>query len=386
MSHRNVDKFSWGVLAFGALALFSCAPPESTPDTGSGGAPAAGSGGSASGGSSTGGSASGGSASGGSSTGGSASGGSASGGRGTGGSGTGGSASGGSGTGGRFAGGGRGGSAVGSGGAPGGTGGSGGPGGAGGPMMSAGCGMTGAPTSNTYTISVGGTNRTYILKVPTPYEPNKAYKLIVAYHWLNGTAQNVSSENYYGLWNLSQGSTIFVAPQGIGNAWNDSGRTSTMGGQDINFTKALVTDLTNKLCIDKTRIFAEGFSMGGSMSYAAACAMGDVFRAVVAHSGGPMSGCVQHTKPVAYFMTHGTTDNVCTYPGFGVPQINDFGRVNGCGTQAMPMPSGSEHLCVDFPNCMSGYPARACIFVGGHTPSPPGNWVPMESWKFLSQF
>jgi polyhydroxybutyrate depolymerase len=386
MSHRNVDRFSWGFLAFGALALFSCAPPESTPDTGTGGA--VGSGGSApagSGGAGTGGaSSSGGSSTGGSSTGGSGTGGSASGGSASGGRATGGSATGGSGSGGRSSGGGRGGSVMGSGGSPGGTGGSsGGPGGA---MMSAGCGMTGAPTSNTYTINVGGTNRTYILKVPTPYDANKAYKLIVAYHWLNGTAQNVSSENYYGLWNLSQGSTIFVAPQGIGNAWNDSGRTSTMGGQDINFTKALVTDLTNKFCIDKTRIFAEGFSMGGSMSYAAACAMGDVFRAVVAHSGGPMSGCVQHTKPVAYFMTHGTTDNVCTYPGFGVPQVNDFGRVNGCGTQAMPMPSGSEHLCVDYPNCMSGYPTRACIFVGGHTPSPPGNWVPMESWKFLSQF
>ena len=192
--------------------------------------------------------------------------------------------------------------------------------------------------------------------------------------------------NYYGLLSMSAGTTIFAAPQGISNAWNDSGRSRTAGGEDINFPKALVEDFTNKLCIDKSRIFAEGFSMGGSMSYAIACAMRDVVRGVLAHSGGPMSGCVQHTKPVAYFMTHGTQDNVCTYPQYGVPEVNDFAKVNGCMPQDMPMPSGNMPACIDFMGCMPGYPARACIFVGGHTPSPPGNWAPGESWKFISQF
>jgi polyhydroxybutyrate depolymerase len=235
-------------------------------------------------------------------------------------------------------------------------------------------------------ISVGGTNRSYILRRPDNYDANRPYRLILSYHPRGGTAQDIASGNFYGLLSMSAGSTIFVAPQGINNLWPDSGSTRTTPGQDINFTKALVDDLTSKLCVDRSRIFAEGFSMGGSMSYAVACAMGDVVRGVVAHSGGPMSGCVQHNRPVAYFMTHGTTDNVCIYPDFGVPQVNDFGRVNGCMPQSMPTPSGTAPSCVDFPGCMAGYPTRACIFVGGHTPSPPGNWVPTESWKFISQF
>ena len=206
--------------------------------------------------------------------------------------------------------GGAGGSTAGTGGRDAGAGGTSGTGGSssgdGGAIKSTGCGSTSAPTSNTYTISVGGTNRTYILRRPDNYDANRPYRLILSYHPLGGTAQSIASGNYYGLWSLSAGSTIFAAPQGINNGWSDSGRTSTTGGADINFTKALVDELTSKLCIDRSRIFAEGFSMGGSMSYAIACAMGDVVRGVVAHSGGPMSGCVQHTKPVAYFMTHGT--------------------------------------------------------------------------------
>jgi polyhydroxybutyrate depolymerase len=262
---------------------------------------------------------------------------------------------------------------------------SGGSGGGSATGKSAGCGSASAPKSGTYMISVGGENRSYILKLPDNYDANTAYRLILAFHWLSGTAQNVASENYYGLWSMSAGSTIFVAPQGKDNQWGDAGGSKSTGGEDINFAKALLTDLKSKLCIDNGRVFAQGFSMGGSMSYAVACAMGSEIRAVAVHSGGPMSGCVQHDKPVAYFMTHGTSDDVCRYPGFGVPQINDFADINGCMAREMPTPNGNTQSCVDFEGCMPGYPTRACIFNGEHVWNA-GPWVATESWKFFSQF
>jgi hypothetical protein len=151
-----------------------------------------------------------------------------------------------------------------------------------------------------------------------------------------------------------------------------------------------------------SRIFCEGFSVGGGMAYGMACTMGDVVRGVAVHSGGPMSGCGKPDKPVAYFMTHGANDTECTYPGYGVPQLQDFAKENGCTspdptlsrdafTKTMPVPtddSGETPACVDFMGCKQGYPTRACIFVGGHTPAPGGttSWVPAETWKFLSQF
>ena len=130
------------------------------------------------------------------------------------------------------------------------------------------------------------------------------------------------------------------------------------------------------------------------MSYALACGAPDMFRAVAVHSGGPMSGCVTHTKPVAYFMTHGTKDGVCTYPGYGVPQINDFAKLNGCTAMDIPNTlkptdaSGMNPSCADFTGCSDGHPTRSCIFVGDHTPSPGGSksWVPDETWKFITKF
>jgi poly(3-hydroxybutyrate) depolymerase len=271
---------------------------------------------------------------------------------------------------------------------------------AGGEDRSEGCGKTPTlKTGNAQTFTSGSASRTFNLKIPTDYDNAQAYRLVVGIHWLNGTANNVSdgggttTSSFYGLWNLanptgSKSTTIFVAPQGIGNGWSNS------GGADVTFITGLVQKLESEFCIDKKRVFAEGFSMGGSMSYALACGAPDMFRAVAVHSGGPMSGCVAHTKPVAYFMTHGTTDGTCTYPGYGVPQINDFAKLNGCtamdipGTLKPTDQSGMNPACADFTGCSDGHPARACIFVGPHTPSPGGSksWVPAETWKFITKF
>jgi predicted esterase len=274
-------------------------------------------------------------------------------------------------------------------------------------LKSEGCGKT--PTlksANGLKIDISGSSRNYNLKVPDNYDNTHPYRLIMAYHWLGGTANDVSNggvaKPYYGLWDLSQGSTIFVAPDGTPNSSGSGNQWANSGGADVEFSRQLISLIESEFCIDKSRIFCEGFSMGGSMSYAMACGMGDVVRAVAVHSGGTMSGCAKHDKPVAYFMTHGTNDSVCKYPSFPMPPLADFAKLNGCTTPsptggndalaaALAQPtdsSGKTPACTDFTGCKEGYPVRACLFIGDHTPSPGGTsgWVPTESWKFISQF
>lgn len=269
-------------------------------------------------------------------------------------------------------------------------------------VPSDGCGKaTTAKTGDNQTITVGSSSRTYNLKLPANYDQNHPYRLIISYHWLNGTAANVSGGGgYIKPWYdldtavASNGTTVFVAPQGLNNGWSNS------GGADVEFSRQLITTLESQICIDKARIFCEGFSMGGSMSYAMASAMPETIRAVAVHSGGSMSGTTAgHNKPVAYFMTHGTKDTMCSWPSFGLPQLEDFAKVNGCKTPdptlsasafqaALPQPTSTAGVCLEFTGCTAGYPTRSCLFVGPHTPSPDGTdgWVPKETWKFFSQF
>jgi hypothetical protein len=277
----------------------------------------------------------------------------------------------------------------------------------GGARPSPGCGKATTLTKDkdTYVNVTAGSAgaRMYIIRIPADYNENTPYALWFTPHCLNGTAAGVAAGSagtgyqYYGIWKFAnpaggKGTTIFCSPEGISKGWGQ-------GANDLTFFRYMINKFENELCIDMSRIFSEGFSMGGSMSYALACAMPDTFRAVCMHSGGSMSGCnSSHRGPVPMFITHGTQDGTCTWPGSGVPQINDLAGRNGCNTEdlnAKCKPTDNMHpVCVEYQNCKTGYPCRACIFKGDHNPSPgtsgswgEGNtWVPDSTWSFFKRF
>ena len=103
-------------------------------------------------------------------------------------------------------------------------------------------------------------------------------------HWWHGTAADVVNQGFYGLKPLAGTSTVFVAPQGIDNAWPNT------NGQDVTFVDDVLRTVEAALCIDTTQRFATGFSYGGGMSNALACARADVFRAVAVLNGAQLSG------------------------------------------------------------------------------------------------
>jgi poly(3-hydroxybutyrate) depolymerase len=263
---------------------------------------------------------------------------------------------------------------------------------------SAGCGRTRTLQNGTHTIQSGGVNRTYILTVPSNYNNNNPYRLVFGYHWLNGTATDVATGQtiqrdvwaYYGLLPRSNNSAIFIAPQGIDNGWANT------NGRDVTFTDAILTQVQNDLCIDQSRIFATGWSFGGAMSFALACARPNVFRAVAVISGGQLSGCSGGTSPVAYLGLHGTHDSVLNISG-GRTMRDRFVRNNGFTLQNPPEPAPGSltHICTKYQGGLAAFPVEWCAFDGDHMPAPQdgatGNsgtntWVPGETWAFFTQF
>jgi poly(3-hydroxybutyrate) depolymerase len=262
----------------------------------------------------------------------------------------------------------------------------------------AGCGKTPTLTSGQHTINSGGQNRSYILRLPPSYDNNRQYRIFFGFHWNGGTANDVDSGgtdgynwSYYGLRRLSDAEnngTIFVAPQGNGNGW------ANPGGQDLRLVDDLVKLFDDGLCIDTAQRFAGGFSYGGGMSYAIACARANVFRAVVAYSGAQLSGCDGGNSPIGYMGIHGVSDNVLNISqGRGLR--DRFVRNNGCTAQNAPEPrAGSRtHIVTNYSGCREGYPVVWAAFDGGHTPGPIDSggdgwrtWTSGEVWKFITQF
>ncbi|MEU4563689.1 cellulose binding domain-containing protein [Actinoplanes sp. NPDC023936] len=260
----------------------------------------------------------------------------------------------------------------------------------------AGCGKAPTLASGTRTIRSGGLNRTYILRVPDGYDRNRPYKLIFAFHWLNGTASDVATGGaagstwaYYGQQRLSDNSAILIAPQGIDNGWANT------GGRDLTLVDDLTALVEGDLCVDTSQLFALGWSYGGAMSYAVACARPTVFRAVAVLSGANLSGCAGGTQPVAYLGIHGTHDSVLDISR-GRPLRDTFVRNNGCTAQNPPEPARGSltHVVTAYSGCRPGYPVVWAAFDGDHTPEPVDGstgtsgartWTGGEIWKFFSQ-
>jgi poly(3-hydroxybutyrate) depolymerase len=261
----------------------------------------------------------------------------------------------------------------------------------------AGCGKAPGLASGTHTIQSNGKSRTFILRVPANYNSSNPYRLIFAFHWRGGTMNDVASGGssgaswaYYGMQEQSNNSAILVSPQGFGNGWANS------GGEDITFVDDMNRLIDNSLCVDTTQRFALGFSYGGGMSYAIACARATVFRAVTAFSGAQISGCSGGTQPIAYFGIHGVSDNVLNISA-GRSLRDTFVRNNGCAAQNAPEPApgSGRHITTAY-SCRAGYPVQWAAFDGGHGPGPVDGcsgcedgartWTKGEVWRFFAQF
>jgi poly(3-hydroxybutyrate) depolymerase len=260
-----------------------------------------------------------------------------------------------------------------------------------------GCGKAPTLTSGTHSIQSNGKNRGFILRIPANYNNNTQYRLIFAFHWRGGTMNDVASGGtsgaawaYYGMQEQSNNTAILVSPQGLGNGWANS------GGEDVTFVDDMMRRIENDLCVDTSQRFALGFSYGGGMSYAIACARATVFRAVTAFSGAQISGCSGGTQPIAYFGIHGISDNVLNISA-GRSLRDTFVRNNGCAAQNAPEPApgSGRHITTAY-SCRAGYPVQWAAFDGGHGPGPVDGcsgcedgtrtWTKGEVWRFFSQF
>jgi len=163
----------------------------------------------------------------------------------------------------------------------------------------------------------------------------------------------------------------------------------------VTFTDDMIRLIENDLCVDTTQLFSVGFSYGGAMSYALACARGTVFRAIAAIAApGAISGCSGGTQPVAYMGIHGVSDGIQN----GRALRDRFVSNNGCTPQNAPEPAAGSrtHITTVYSGCRAGYPVVWAAFDGGHQQGPVDgcagcesgarSWVKPELWRFFTQF
>jgi polyhydroxybutyrate depolymerase len=203
-----------------------------------------------------------------------------------------------------------------------------------------------APTNGS--LQSGGETRRYLLYVPRSLDQSRPIPLVITIH---GFAEWPAHVRDVTRWNklADREGFVVVYPSGtkFPKRWaafneNNSGSGET---KDVQFLADLIAKLGSEYNIDPERIFVNGFSNGGGMSYLAGCQLADRVAAIGGVSGAylfPLEDC-RPSRPIPMIAFHGTADPIVPFnggpsPSFDIPfaAIPQWtaGRaaVNGCST------------------------------------------------------
>lgn len=167
-------------------------------------------------------------------------------------------------------------------------------------------------------LTSGGNEYDYLLYVPT--SASAPAPLVLNFHGLGGDGAGQAA--YTGYADLAQAEGFVAAhPSGLlvessewgaVRNWEGIGE-DTSGRDDVQFVSDLVDRIAAQTCIDRSRVYATGFSNGGYFSAHLVCELAD--RIAAAFSVGGIShpdGC-RPSRPVAMGAIHGTDDEVVPF-------------------------------------------------------------------------
>ena len=253
-------------------------------------------------------------------------------------------------------------------------------------------------------LSHDGLARQFVVYVPTNYNTDTDYPLMINFHGFGGTASDfvetadmrslAESENF-----------IVVYPQGtlLGGYphWNSSAPSSDNKSSvdDIGFVEALIENISSTYSINENRIYAAGYSNGGFMSYYLAC-NSTKFAAIGSVAGTMIDDSYQNCNalvPTAMINIHGTADSVVLYEGdsYGSTAIKDvvtwWKNFNSClNEDVLTNQNGSIEQQIFYDDSGNPYVQHIKIYDGGHYWSDKLNFNGKNTseliWDFVSQF
>jgi polyhydroxybutyrate depolymerase len=172
------------------------------------------------------------------------------------------------------------------------------------------------------TIVSSGQKREYLLYVPRSYDRAKPTPLVISMH---AAAMWPAAQMSISEWNkvADEHSFIVVYPSGAAGVLGGDPlfprgpKVWEGGGGDVTFISDLIDNLEAAYNIDATRIYVNGFSNGGEMSFEVSCGLPDRIAAVgvVAAAVLQIWNSCKDSAPVPMMAFHGTADRLAPYYG-----------------------------------------------------------------------
>lgn len=231
-----------------------------------------------------------------------------------------------------------------------------------------------AGTGADYQLVSGGITRTYRLHLPTGYNAQSAYSLIVVYHGRGKTGAFTEAFS-----DLSKLNAIVAYPNGVlgdeaKQAWQGA-PYSAEGVDDVKFTGDLLNTLEAGFCVDRNAVYATGKSNGAGFTGILACVMADRFAAIAPVAGAfyQQGKRCEPSRPIPVLDIHGTGDTTIPYDGDGerdLPSVQtwvrDWSVRNQCSTEPRTSQLGDDTLITTYKGCEADV-VHVAVTDGGHS-------------------
>jgi polyhydroxybutyrate depolymerase len=229
-------------------------------------------------------------------------------------------------------------------------------------------------------FALNGFERHAQVHVPAGAPAGLALPLLLVLHGSGMNAEIIRSSS--ALDALADQMLFHVAyPDAYRNWAYPGSATATLGVDDVAFIAELLDRLERLLEIDPDRVSITGFSSGGFMTHAVACALSDRFAGampVAATLWSELSETCRPTHRLSVLMVHGTLDRAVPADGdstlgrWSVSQSAKFwAQHNGCDSAASTMRIGHDvgsGISLDrstYRNCSGGVEVQLDLLDGG---------------------
>lgn len=234
----------------------------------------------------------------------------------------------------------------------------------------------------TGTIVIGDAERDYLAHVPSSYTGRLPVPLVLSLH--GATTSPPLQKNISGWNGVADRNGFIVAYPGGKNVF-----FRAFGPSDVPFITALIEKMQATYNIDPDRIYINGLSNGGGMSYVMSCVLSDRIAAVGAVGAAiTMSpDLCPDAPPMPVMIFHGTADYFAKYEGGksfvwtepfpAIPLwVGNWARRNHCAPSTRESAAAGDVTRIEYDHCEAPVVLYK-IEGGGHT--WPGG-APLAEW------
>ena len=251
-----------------------------------------------------------------------------------------------------------------------------------------------AAGQSTQTIVSGGIERSYVLYVPEGVA-DRAVPLVLNFHGSGGVPQNqIATSGFNAL--ADREGFVVAYPAGVFTnkvsvrSWNANAEP---GANDVQFARDVIADVSAKLDVDASRVYATGFSGGARMTSRLACALADRLAAAAPVAGLQYPDGCTPVRAVPIITFHGKADRVNTYelkptsPPYwhmGVETaLTKWRAADGCRKDAKVSEVSAELTLRVWPACKNG--AEIEIYVDANDDHVWPEGASERIWAFFKQ-